>query len=147
MQNEKKGEFGKFRIWERMSLLLLLFLSFGDFLPSRILSTKFFFLFESTLFCSVCVCLSANLLIWLDLHQNGLQKNFSFISHLAGLQGTIFYLLHFPPFAAFSAASLAAFMTFSRVSARARSPLTLICPVMKAEAGDISPAINLARNK
>ncbi len=51
----KKGEFGKFRIWERMSLLLLLFLSFGAFLPSRILSTKFFFFFESTLFCSVCV--------------------------------------------------------------------------------------------
>ena len=38
----------------------------------------------------------------------------------------------------FSAASLAAFMTFSNVKAFDKSPDTLICPVMKAVAGDIS---------
>ncbi len=91
----RKGEFGKFRIRERMSLLLLLFLSFGAFLPSRILSTKFFFFFESTLFCSVCVCLRANLLIWLDLHQNGLQKKINLIIHFSSCEITRYDLL--PP--------------------------------------------------
>ena len=48
--------------------------------------------------------------------------------------------VHFFSFAASaSLASLAAFMTFSRVRAFERSPLTLIWPVMKAVAGESSP--------
>ena len=41
--------------------------------------------------------------------------------------------------ALFSAASLAAFITFSSVSALARSPDIFTCPVMNAEAGESSP--------